>query len=503
MSKHYNENLELINLAKLLIYQTDFNEVLRLVAQKASQFLDADLALILMVNPDTRDTIKTVVKDGRYYERDYYRAIHTNIGGWIIHYKRPFFSEDIHKDKRFSEGLFDNLAIKSVAGVPLIVEGVIIGILILVFQDTKNEINSTVIRFLEDMAIVSAPFLRNVQKIRQFFDSALPKSTLISKYGSMGLKGKSKRFIELLQSVEAATKCDVRVLLDGQTGTGKELIAKSIHQFSLRTEFPFVAIDCGAIPYNLLESELFGHKRGAFTSANSDRQGLFVKANKGTLFMDEINNLSLEMQSKLLRVLQEGEVRPLGSNESIKIDVRVIAASSVSLRTLVDEQKFREDLFYRLHVYPIYIPDLSERKEDIPLLANHFLRQKAIKQNKQINNLHEEIVEFIKQRHWHGNIRELENFIERLVTIAPHYMTTIDPNIFPLDLQKEFDSLRSNLSLSGKTESLKEKMDKYETVLIEKTLNECNWNQSEAARILKISEGTIRYKINHLNIKKD
>jgi DNA-binding NtrC family response regulator len=210
-------------------------------------------------------------------------------------------------------------------------------------------------------------------------------------------------WIEMLHAVEAAAKCDVRVLLDGKTGTGKELIARSIHNFSSRSDAPFVAIDCGAIPNNLIESELFGHKRGAFTGANTDRAGLFSEANHGTLFMDEINNLPFDMQSKLLRVLQEGEFRPVGSDKIVKTNVRIIAASSIPLKTMVDEKAFREDLFFRLHVYPIDIPDLKERQEDIPILANHFLSRYAKQQNKKTTHFHEEMTEFMKQQPWEGN----------------------------------------------------------------------------------------------------
>jgi len=167
----------------------------------------------------------------------------------------------------------------------------------------------------------------------------------------------------------------VRILLEGENGTGKELVAHAVHQLSSRSEKKFVGIDCGAIQPNLVESELFGHVKGAFTGATMDRMGLFEEANGGTLFMDEINNLPVEMQSKLLRVLQDEEIRPVGSNQIRKINVRIITASSSSLKKLVNENKFREDLYYRLNVYPIYVPMLKERIEDIPLLAEHFLKK--------------------------------------------------------------------------------------------------------------------------------
>jgi Nif-specific regulatory protein len=352
------------------------------------------------------------------------------------------------------------------------------------------------------VATLSVPFLSNSQKIRQYFHPLIPESSLILKYKNAGLYGKSERFVELLHAIEAATKCDVRILLVGKTGTGKELISKAIHKFSSRANYPFIAIDCGAIPNTLLESELFGHKRGAFTGAHTDRQGLFLEANGGTLFMDEINNLPYEMQSKLLRVLEEGEVRPVGGDKTFKTNVRIIAASSAPLKKLVDDNLFREDLFYRLHVYPIYIPDLSERQEDIPILADHFLNQYAKQQNKSAQNFHEEVIDFMKQRSWDGNVRELENFIERIVTVTPPDASTIDPSLFPMEMQKELEKFRLKIDASIRSTPLKDKVNKYETEIVKKTLIECGWNQSEAARRLNTSEKNIRYKIEKYNIRK-
>jgi Nif-specific regulatory protein len=499
MSRSNIHTEDLIEFAKILGQQTDFKEVVRLVANETAQLLKADLALILMLNPDTRKTVKTIFKDGRSIEQKEYRDIHIHVGGWIVNNKKSFFSKHIQSDDRFVEGLFDKIQIKSVAGVPIIVEGMIIGAIILLFKKSKISNNKEIIYLLENIATLTAPYLRNAQKIREYFKISLPDTSLLAKYNNAGLFGKSPRFVELLQSIEAATNCDARILLIGKTGTGKELVAKSIHRFSSRSDFPFVAIDCGAIPENLLESEFFGHKKGAFTGANSDRSGLFLEANMGTLFMDEINNLPQEMQAKLLRVLQEGEIRPVGSDKVLKTNVRIIAASSVPLKELVEEKLFREDLFFRLHVYPIYIPDLNERKEDISLLANHFLKLYSKQQDKKPISFHESVIDFVKNKQWNGNIRELENFVERIVTLVPSDSSVITTSIFPADLQEELNQFQKQIKITG---SLKNQVQDYEAQLIKNTLIECNWNQSETARRLSTSEKNIRYKIETLNIRK-
>ena len=502
MSQQFIHRNDLFEFAKILVHQSDFNEIVRLVSQKSAQILNSDLALLLMLNPDTRETIKTIFKDGKSVNQNEYRNIHIHIGGWIITKGKPFISQHIQKDERFIKGLFDSVSTKSVAGVPLIIEDIIIGALILIYNKSLKVADKTIIDNLENIAAVSAPFLRNVQKLRKYFQPVIPETSLILKYKDVGLYGKSSRFIELLQTIEAAAKCDARVLLIGKTGTGKELIAKAIHRFSSRAGGPFIPIDCGAIQTNLLESELFGHKRGSFTGADSDRQGLFLVANSGTLFMDEINNLQLEMQAKLLRALEEGEIRSVGSDKPHKVDVRIITASSVPLKSLVEENKFREDLFYRLSVYPIYVPDLNERQEDILILAHHFLHKYAKLQKKNIQHFNDEVISFIKHRTWEGNVRELENFVERLVTLVEKDLLTIDADKLPADLHKELKEFREKQSHIRPLESLKEQVDSFEKKLIKQTLIECNWNQSEAARRLNTSEKNIRYKLEKFNIRK-
>jgi transcriptional regulator with GAF, ATPase, and Fis domain len=490
----------LVELAAILSRQNDFQEVLRLTAQKAAILLQGETAALMMINPRTRQTVKTVFKEIPEGDQPDYHALQIQVSGWVIKNNRSFMSEDICSDSRFSKNLFSGIPIKSVLGVPLRAENILFGtLLILNIESEKTGLDGH-LAYLEKFAAVAAPFLRNVQHIREYFEAPIPDTTLLAKYAALGLLGKSKKFVELLKAVEAAARCDVRVLLEGQSGSGKELVARAIHQFSARCDFPFVAIDCGAVPENLIESEFFGHVKGAFTGATADRRGLLEEAHQGTLFMDEIANLPLDMQAKFLRVLQSGEIRPLGSNKTRPVDVRIISASSKSLHKLVDGQQFREDLFYRLHVYPLQVPSLDDRHEDIPLLANFFLKKFSSQQGKRVESFHEEILEFMQQRHWTGNIRELENFVERLVTLAGLNMTILKREILPPDLKKELKKYQTTLSSHTIIKSLNESLSEYEAQVIRQALIANHWNQSKTARSLKISEQTLRYKMGKLGI---
>ena len=232
------------------------------------------------------------------------------------------------------------------------------------------------------------------------------------------LIGSSPSLRRVREAVRLVAPTDAAVLIHGETGTGKELIARAIHDESLRKHEPFVTLNCAAIPSGLLESELFGHERGAYTGALTQTIGRFQLAHRGTLFLDEIGDLPLEVQPKLLRVLQEQEFERLGSARTVRVDVRIVAATNRDLSRMVEERLFRADLFYRLHVFPIALPPLRERLEDIPLLVWHFVRQFAERMNREITSIPEDVMETIKGHTWPGNIRELQNFLERSVILS-------------------------------------------------------------------------------------
>ncbi len=489
----------IFELASVLSQQTDFSEILRVISTKTSAIFNSEVASIVMINPRTQETLKTVMEEKKGLEKEKHHLTQTNLIGWVMKNKMSFLSNDLKNDKRFSEDLFENITVQAAMCVPLQYREKKIGYITVLTKNRDSEYDEKSLKLLKRIADISVPHISNVQKIQEYFNIPLPTESILYKYRQFGLLGKSKKFVELLQSIEAAAKCDVRVVLEGQTGTGKELIAKALHKSSSRSEQPFIAIDCGAIPENLVESELFGHVKGAFTGANSNRAGLIVAADKGTLFMDEINNLPIAMQSKLLRVLQEGEVKPVGSNRRIKVNVRVISASSLSLAQLVEKGEFREDLYFRLMVYPIYVPPLKERKGDISKLADHFLEKLSKEQNKKIEFLHEDIIDYMNSKKWTGNVRELENFIERIVTLAPKNIKIIDVSALPQDFRIEINKFFASRKTKSPI-SIKQSLHNYEKSLILKALEENDWNQNKAARTLAILEQTLRAKMNKLEI---
>jgi Nif-specific regulatory protein len=499
MNNNFDNFESIFELASILSQQTDYSEILRVISNKTSALFGAEVASIVMINPRTQETVKTVIEERKEIEKEQYQLTQTIIIGWVMRNQKPFLSNNLLNDSRFNKDLFEDEIVKSAVCVPLKFQGKNIGYILVLNESIVSEYDENSVKLLERISDISAPHISNVQKIQEYFNISLPDDSILHKYKQFGLLGKSRTFIELLKSIEAAARCDVRVVLEGQTGTGKELIAKALHKLSSRSEHPFVAIDCGAIPQNLLESELFGHVKGAFTGASRDRPGLFFEANKGTLFLDEVNNLSIEMQSKLLRAIQEREVKPLGSNKKIKVDVRIISASSLSLSKLVDQEEFRRDLYFRLMVYPIYIPDLQERKEDIPLLAENFINKFAKEQNKKLEFFTNEIIDYLKSKNWTGNIRELENFVERLVTLAPQNIKELQVSVLPQNFIKEINKYVQTKKAS-KIESLKKTLHKYEKDIILKSLEENDWNQNKVAGSLNVLEQTLRAKMKKLGI---
>jgi transcriptional regulator with PAS, ATPase and Fis domain len=303
--------------------------------------------------------------------------------------------------------------------------------------------------------------------------------------------------LEIFELIKRVADSDATVLITGESGTGKELIARAIHQHSHRAHKPFVAVNCTAIPENLIESELFGHERGAFTGAVQRRIGKFELAHSGTLFLDEIGNMRLDMQTKLLRALQEREIERVGGERTIKVDVRIVAATNADLRELVKARIFRDDLYYRLNVIPIYVPPLRERPADIPLLVHYFLDKYNRQFNRRVRGFSPTAMEALQAYHWPGNVRELENIVERLVVISKHEI--IQLRELPLDLQSVQAPLIEQLDEEGY--DLRRAVQQFEREYIRRVLEKTHWNQTAAARILGIHRNTLLGKIAQLDLR--
>ena len=309
--------------------------------------------------------------------------------------------------------------------------------------------------------------------------------------------GESEPIKQLLKTIARVAEYKSTVLIQGEGGTGKELVARAIHNLSSRRDKPFVAVNCGAIPENLLESELFGYVRGAFTDAYRNKSGLFEEADGGTLFLDEIGELPLGLQVKLLRVLQEEEIRRVGENQPRKVDVRVLAATIRDLGNEVRAGRFREDLFYRLNVLTVRVPPLRERQEDIPLLVEHFLKRCNQKLGTSVKSVDPAAMRMLVEYQWPGNVRELENLIERAVVLCDG--DTIGPDLLT-DKVAQTSPRRPALVPPGEL-SIKKVMRAVEEELIRKALEQTDGNQTQAARILEISTRTLIYKMKYYKIK--
>lgn len=328
-------------------------------------------------------------------------------------------------------------------------------------------------------------------------ENQLLRREVTKEYSFENILSKNEKMQNIFDVIKKVAQYKSTVLISGESGTGKELVARALHYNSERSPNPFIAVNCGAIPENLLESELFGHAKGAFTDAIRTKKGLFEEADGGTLFLDEIGELPGQLQVKLLRVLQEGEIRRIGESKPIQIDVRIVAATVKDLAKEVNEGRFREDLFYRLNVLPIHIPPLRERKEDIPLLIHHFIQKFDQAMNKNVTDLDHKALEVLMNYKWYGNVRELENTIERGIVLT-------DKNIIELEnLPIEIQNFKEEFQLEPLPDeeySIKKASKALETNLIRKALKKTKGNHTHAARLLEISHRALLYKIKEYGI---
>ena len=379
--------------------------------------------------------------------------------------------------------------ILSIICVPLRYQENIIGAVYLDSTKSRKTFSEDALKFLTIFGSLAAIALHNAQRFTSLQKENLHlRQEVASTHLFAGIIGESAAWKKVMEIVQRVLDVDVAVLITGESGTGKELIARTIHDNGPRSAKPFVAVNCSAIPEQLLESELFGYMKGAFTGANSDKKGLFEFADGGTIFLDEIGEMPMLLQAKLLRVLQEKEIRRVGDNASRKINVRVIAATNKELQSEVKEKRFREDLYFRLNVVGIHLPPLRDRIDDIPVLARTFFQRSCKEHNRDLKGIDADAMKVLMTHPWQGNVRELNNVIERAVVLCTH------PTITAADLM-----LDSVVTIPADRNALT--LEDFERQIISATLKEMNGNRTRTAEKLGVSLRWLQYRIKEWNIE--
>ncbi len=503
-AQHKLDKLELLtDITQSLNSTLNLNELLEKIIDSVIRLTDTDRGFLMLMNEGgalefriARDREKRSVEEGDF-------TISMTIANDVARSGKPLFLSDALGDERFKDQKSVlNLQLRTAVCIPLTVEDKVLGVIYADSGRLSPSLSPDDMSIVTAFASQAAIAIENAKLHGELVlsqenlarENLRLKQELSGKYEYSGIIGKSKAMQEIFITIQKVAPLSTTVLIQGETGTGKELIARAIHFNGARKTKPLVTINCGAMPPELLESELFGHKKGAFTGATSDKAGLFVTANGGTIFLDEIGEMPLALQVKLLRVLQDGEVRPVGENTPRKVDVRVIAATN---RELLDEVKaglFRRDLYYRLNVVPITIPPLRQRRDDILPLIEHFLRKFELKMGKQGLEIAADAMKVLLTNGWPGNVRELENAIERAVALCGDsrvLATQHFPNIVPEPAPyEEFE----------KSKTLKAKLQAVEKQIIIDTLEKTGYKITKAAEILEVTRQHLHNKIRKYKI---
>jgi Nif-specific regulatory protein len=471
----------------------DIGACLQAIARSAANVLQAEASSVLLLDRGRNKLVfLAAVGDrsdfviGEQFDAD------LGIAGRVAQTGEPAIVTDVAQDHDHFKGIDDKASFttRGLIAMPLIHQDTTVGVVEVlnkVGPENFNQQDADLLRVFGNLAAIA---IRNAQAHEGLKrENRGLRATLHTDKQMLGQSEALRNVLELCARVAPSS---ATVLLLGETGTGKELTARTIHMNSPRRDKPFIAINCAALPETLLESELFGHEKGAFTGAVAQKMGRFELADNGTLFLDEIGDISQNTQVKLLRVLQEREFVRVGGTKTIACDVRIIAATNRDLREAMQSGRFREDLYYRLNVFPIHMPPLRQRREDIPLLVDHFVHQAALDLRLPRPQVSNESMAMLTSYDWPGNIRELQNVVERAVLMAE------GGTIHPAHLPKEIVGETPEMSSETGEASLWE----YEKALIIKSLRESGWNQSKAARALGISRDNLRYRVKKYKITK-
>jgi len=422
------------------------------------------------------------------------------VAGWVAEKSEPTIVNDVHKDSRFLKEIdeISKFRTESLLCVPLVVKGKTIGAVEVVNKHggrVFGEDDKEVLQSLANLVAVA------VENARLYGQLRLENRALKKQLGpEEPLIGSSPPMLELRKLIGKVAAEPVTVLIRGETGTGKEVVAREIHRRSHCADGPFVGVNCAALPEGLMESELFGHEKGAFTGAIAQSTGRFELAHNGTIFLDEIGEVSPAVQVKLLRVIQEREFERVGGKRKVRVNVRLIAATSKDLESAMKSGEFREDLFYRVNVVPVFIPPLRERRSDVPALAEYFLSKYCRELNKKPKTISEAAMRILKSYDWPGNVRELENVIERVLVISDD--DELLPEHLPVEMRRQAKAV-PEMPVESREEKplgLNDSLELVEKQMVLDALESCGWNQTRAAEKLGITRDNLRYRLKKYRI---
>jgi len=474
----------LLEISETIHSGKDLNDVLDRIIDTAMKGLEAERGFILLNTPEKPTEYRPVT--ARNISRETISEINAHSSSVVknvLAEKEPVVSVDARTDDRFTGAESVMLQqIKSVICTPLLMDDKVIGAIYMDSRMSSHRFDSESLKFMRAFgrqASIALQHMAEKEELKRENLRLMHERDVSGRFPE--IIGKSVRMKQVLELVHTVARSDTTVLIEGESGTGKELVARSIHKNSPRSERPFIPIFCGSLSDSLLESELFGHKKGAFTGAISDKAGLFEEANSGTVFLDEIADISPELQTKLLRVVQNGEVKRVGENQFRQVDVRIISATNKKLSEQVKERKFREDLYYRLNVISVELPPLRLRDGDIELLSRHFFDLFCKKNRKELEGFTPDALKALKQYTWPGNIRELENTIERAVVLCNQKL--IDTQHLGLN-----EDMGRHVPIG---QTLKE-INKYAIV---KTIELTGGNRTRAAEVLGVSRRWLQYQL--------
>lgn len=495
LEQRIKELEELNVLAQTLSGTTNVDETLMAIISASLRLCHAERAAVVLLDPSSSEIVKTLVRNSSSIQDTIDHQLNTLVTGWVMGKGKPFHTDDILEELNLRKPSSRQQQCGPSLAVPLSVGGKITGVLHLLNSKGGKVFSDDAVRVLHIIASFAAQFIHRAELHEVLFsDNTRLKNELEERYGIHAMIGASAAMKEVFKTISLLSNSTATVLLVGETGTGKELIARALHYQSPRAHESFIPINCAAIPSALFESELFGSEKGSFTGSTEMRKGKFELAHKGTIFLDEISEMPSELQPKLLRVLEERKCYRVGSSSGIALDVRVIAATSVDLMKAVSEGKFREALYHRLNVVPVYLPALRERREDIPLLAQAFLNEftQGAKQ------FQDDALQRLSSLQWQGNVRELKNVVERL-SIFIQSKTISAGDLSRLGIGNDPQSLpqlsRTFQSLLDANDTEKDLLEFVEKNLVQLALQQTGRNVLQASKLLGIDRNALQRRI--------